>query len=94
MFGWLIPTVAIQIYRDRMRVMLCKQIRRLRRERHAMLLGRREVRNAARLPRENGGVTMLDEGLDVYDRSRAADMEDRPIYSTVTIAAAHHDKEA
>lgn len=56
MFAWLIPTVAIGIYRDHMRAMLRKQIRRLRRERLAVLLDRREVRNAARLLRAVAGA--------------------------------------
>jgi len=52
MFAWLVPLVASQIYKDRMRARLRRQIARMRRERMMLLFERREARNAARLARE------------------------------------------
>jgi len=54
MFAWLVPLVAIQIHKDRMRARLRRQIARMRRERMMLLFKRREARNAARLARELG----------------------------------------
>jgi hypothetical protein len=86
LFAWMGMTAFIALYNGHMRRRLSKRIRWLRRERHALLLDRREVRNAARLLRERK-ASGEDEHLGDYDKARAADTQDRPIYSTTTIVA-------
>jgi hypothetical protein len=51
---WIGIKVGMQIYKDRMRARLRRQIARMRRDRMLLLLKRREARNAARLARELG----------------------------------------